>query len=419
MQISQLPKNPKTSFQGIVPPYKIEQGLVYPISKCLEDSDILRISSKRTLLPMGEGQSGIAFDMQDFILKVFKQKENFRSAVKRWCDEVRNLDCLRDLCIKYDDPNYLHNTQKGFLGLKFLDKYYLLSSKVEGKSPHPSENRFNKENLSALVEILTRMDKGMYGETILHTDLRAANVKITDNDAGLIDFGTVAKVKLSGEKISNQIEKSNYSDNQKFILKLFTSDTGYNVGNMRSFEYDLLSHYFVNANSEEARRIFDMYIKLKADYHNEMSKFYVNEFRRTCNADFLQVSKEEEIHSRLLKSLSDDIRNTEIDRIQVNIMLRKVLNSIRFKTALKTEINMDEVFRYFNSVMNNLALRIKKSIELNDLDRICYFNNFKDRMLDYSEFVYDAVDKNPVRCKEVSTAKTSVFVKNKLLDELS
>ncbi len=413
MQISQPQK---TSFQGIVPPYKIEQGFVYPISKCLEDADILKISSKRTLLPMGEGQSGIAFDMQDFILKVFKQKENFRSAVKRWYDEVSNLDCLRDLCIKNNDPNYLHNTQKGFLGLKFLDKYYLLSSKVEGKSPHPLQNRFNKENLSALVEILTRMDKGMYGETILHTDLRAANVKITDDDAGLIDFGCVAKVKSSSEKISNRINKSNCSENQKFILKLFTSDTGYNVGNIRSFEYDLLSHYFVNANSEEAKNVFDMYMKLKADYHDEMSKFYVNEFRRTCNADFLQVSKEEEIHSRLLKSLSNDIRDTEIDRIQVNIMLRKVLNSIKFKMFSKIKVNVDEVFLYFNSVMNNLALRLKKSIELGDFDRICYFTNFKDRMFDYSEFVYDAVDKNPAKCKEVSTSKTSVLVKNKLLD---
>lgn len=408
----QISPTPKTSFQGIAPPYKIVKGIVYPISKCAEKGDILKISQIKYPLPMGEGRSGIVFDLKDFVLKVFKRQGSSHSAGKRWYVEVKNLDYLRDLCIKNKNPNYLHNTQKGLFGLKLFNKFYLLSSKVEGNNPNHLKNKFNKKNLSALVEILERMDKGMDGETFLHTDLRAANVMITDNDAGLIDFGSVVKIKIRGEKSSNWIDQSEYSNMQKFMLKLFTSDTGFNVGNLRSFEYDLLAPYLSAANKDEATKVFDLFMKLKADYHGKMSKFYLEEFNTTANPDFKLVSREEQIHSRLLKALPDDIKETEIDRMQINIMLRKVLNILKFKMPAK--VNMSEVFQYFNSIMNNLSLKIQKSVDTNDCDRICYYNNFKARMIDYSEFIYDAINNSSTDISQISTQKHSLLLKDKL-----
>lgn len=409
MQITPLNK---TSFQGIAPPYTIPEGLVYPISKCANKKALVEISRKYNSLPLGEGRSGIAFDLRGFVLKIFKHKESINPARNRWFVEIKNLDFLRDLCIKNNDPNYLHNTQKGLFGLKQFNKFYLLSSKVDGRNPNHLKNKFNKENLSALIEIFERMDKGMEGESLLHTDLRAANVMITNNNAGLIDFGNCFKIKIMSQKVSTWLDKSQYSNSEKFILKLFTSDTGFNVGNLRSFEYDLLSPYLDAANKYEAQRIFDLYMPLKADYHDKMAKFYLEEFQKTSNPDFKQASKEEQIHANLLKTLPDDIRETEIDKMQINIMLRKVLNTLKYRRAV--QVNMNEVFQYFDFVMHNLASRIHTSIESNDIDRICYYKNFKSRMINYSEFIYDAINNSPIELSKISALTPSVLLKDKI-----
>lgn len=43
------------------------------------------------------------------------------------------------------------------------------------------------------MEILERLDKGMDDTKILHPDLRAQNVHITDDNAGIIDVGVLLK----------------------------------------------------------------------------------------------------------------------------------------------------------------------------------------------------------------------------------
>ena len=146
MQISQVSK---TSFNGIKPAYKIQNGMVHPIEKCASIADIAQVSKKFDDIPVGEGRCGRVFQVGNSIIKFFKKFDDKNKMVEHWQNEVENLDTIWELCKQKNNPKYLHNTQKGFFGINLKDKFYIFSSKVDGNHPSPKYMQFNKENLNS------------------------------------------------------------------------------------------------------------------------------------------------------------------------------------------------------------------------------------------------------------------------------
>ena len=126
-----------TNFTGCRPPYKIPEGMVYPIERIATEKDIFQLSGQALKNVIGEGRSGIVYDLCSSVIKLFKDTAFPAPKERRWQAETKNLDFLRDLCIKNNNPDYLHNSQKGLFGINFHNKFFIFSSKVPGSFPLP------------------------------------------------------------------------------------------------------------------------------------------------------------------------------------------------------------------------------------------------------------------------------------------
>ena len=59
-----------TNFAGCRPPYKIPEGIVYPIEKIATENDILQLSQNSLKNVIGEGRSGIVYDLCSSVVKL-------------------------------------------------------------------------------------------------------------------------------------------------------------------------------------------------------------------------------------------------------------------------------------------------------------------------------------------------------------
>ena len=303
-------KNFKTTNIGGLP--------VHPIirtPKLEEVQDILELNSK---IKIGEGTSGTAYEYGENVIKIF-DKILKKLAKKTLFSEMDNLASLSHLITKSGNENYLHNTQKGLFAFEKDKLPILVSSKVAGENPHPIEAPFNEKNLEAIVETLNRLDKGFGKTQFLQTDMRPPNIKITENDAGLLDFEYLQRVKLGDEKNIEktaktlpQLNKSNYT----FFLN--ESDTGFGTSNLRAFEYDTLAPYLYRSpNITQAQETFRNYIKLKSEHHLEMAHHYNKLQTELGDEIFKRMEAEEACHYMALKSGDKDSLHTEAATLQM------------------------------------------------------------------------------------------------------
>lgn len=400
-----------TNFTGCRPPYKIPEGMVYPIEKIATEKDILQLSQNSLKNVIGEGRSGIVYDLCSSVFKLFKDTAFPAPTERRWQAETKNLDFLRDLCIKNNNPDYLHNSQKGLFGINFHNKFFIFSSKVPGSFPHPQKNQFNKKNLTALIEILERLDKGMDETRVLHPDLRAQNVHITDDNAGIIDVGVLLKTPIpKGKTVLGQAGIEQPKSDREFVLLNFLSDTGYGTSNLKSFEYDLLSPYLDFADKQEAVKVFDLYMNLKSKFHEKTAYFYADLQEKTNEKIFENAAVEEFMHHELLEHLPADIRETEIDKLQINIFLRKMTQIAQ--NLVNNSINLKQISIYINKVIDRSIMKIQNAYLDKDMQRAYYYMNFKNQAEIASRlFRYNL--SNYV----ISPEKTSKFLPEKLLKD--
>ena len=372
----QIRPTTRVSFNGIAPVYKIAGGVVHPIEKCASDADIVIISKELDKKVLGEGRRGKVFDACDFVIKQFKKVIGNKTA-DEWQKEVNNLDSLWELCQKKNDPKYLHNSQKGFFGISLKDKFFIFSSKVKGDFPHPMSMPLNKENLTALMEIFERLDKGVDDTMFLHTDLRGRNILITEDDAGLIDFGSMFKLKFPSEKNSKWVDNPKNVEDltglQKFSYRIFASDTDYGVSNLKAFEYDLFAPYLTVAKKEEAQRVFDMYLPMKADYFAKRADFFYERFLNDKTDISKQIFCEEATHAKLLSTLPQDVKESEIDKLQLNLFVRDLLYITSYN--IQTRTNLSQMSDYIYDVLNKFHEKAMTAMISNDKDSYCYYNN--------------------------------------------
>lgn len=95
---------------------------------------------------------------------------------------------------------------------------------------------------------------------------------------------------------------------------------------MKSFEYDLLSPYLDFADKQEASKVFDLYMNLKSKFHEKTAYYYAELQEKTNEKIFENAAVEEFMHHELLEQLPADIRDTEIDKLQMNIFAENDTN---------------------------------------------------------------------------------------------
>lgn len=397
-----------TTFTGCRPPYKISGGSVYPINRIADEKDIVEISGRASKAILGEGKSGIVYDLCSNVLKFFKETAFPAPIAIRWKAETENLDLLRDLCLRHNNPDYLHDTQKGLFGINFRNEYFIFSSKVPGSWPHPQRNQFNEKNLTALMEILERLDKGMDNISILHPDLRGKNVHITNDNAGILDVGILFKEKLPKEKFV--WDGAEIRDQKSFTRMNFLSDTGYGTSNIKAFEYDLLGPYLDYADKNETNKTFDLYMGLKAKYFTNMYEHNLQKYDKTGNKIIQERAGEESCHAELLRKLPKDIKETEIDKLQIGIFFRKLMQISN--NSVNNSINLKHICSYIDKSIDKIIEKAQKACMQKDLERAVYYINAKNQTEIISELFRSSLAE-----KTIPYEKLNKMLPEKLLIE--
>lgn len=410
MQISPINK---TSFNGILPAYKIPNGIVHPIEKCASEADIVQISKDMGEKLVGEGRCGKVFEICDSIVKVFKKTVQLGEMQDNWQKEVNNLDTLWELCKRKNDPKYLHNSQKGFFGISLKDKFCIFSSKVEGQHPTPLEVEFNKENLSALMEIFERLDKGYDDVMLLHTDLRNKNVLVTKNEAGLIDFGSMLKIKFPIAKNMEWLKSAeNLTGLQRFVFRMFASDTDYGVSNLKAFEYDLLAPYLIMANSKQANELLDLYLPMKSEYYAKRADFFYDKFLDDKSEISKKIFCEEAIHSELLSKLPEDVKEAEIDKLQLGLFVRDLMY-ITSKN-LPVRANLAQMSEYIINATKKNNHKLYKAYLDDDREKGIYYDNCRVHIAYCAGYFDSILTKYKDRIALINTNKSMNLLRDKL-----
>lgn len=362
-------KNFKTTNIGGLP--------VHPIirtPKLEEVQDVLELHSK---IKIGEGTSGTAYEYGENVIKVF-DKILKKLAKKYLFSEMDNLASLSHLITKSGNENYLHNTQKGLFAFEKDRLPILVSSKVAGENPHPIEAPFNEKNLEAIVETLNRLDKGFGKTQFLQSDMRPPNMKITENNAGLLDFEYLRKIKLGNEKNLEETEKSLPTitkSNYAFFLN--ESDTGYGTSNLRAFEYETLAPYLYRSPSiTQAQETFRNYVKLKSEHHFEMAHHYNKLQTELGDEIFKRMEAEEACHYMALKSGDKDILHTEAAKLQMYSFLRWI--NLTAQKLNAPALNLAQIESFFDKERANYVQAINRAITNKDATKLYYYKNAKD-----------------------------------------
>lgn len=371
-------KNFKTTNIGGLP--------VHPIirtPKLEEVQDILELNSK---IKIGEGTSGTAYEYGENVIKIF-DKILKKLAKKTLFSEMDNLASLSHLITKSGNENYLHNTQKGLFAFEKDKLPILVSSKVAGENPHPIEAPFNEKNLEAIVETLNRLDKGFGKTQFLQADMRPPNIKITENDAGLLDFEYLHRVKLGDEKNIEQTAKTLPQLNKSnYTLFLNESDTGFGTSNLRAFEYDTLAPYLYRSpNITQAQETFRNYIKLKSEHHLEMAHHYNKLQTELGNEIFKRMEAEEACHYMALKSGDKDILHTEAAKLQMYSFLRWI--NLTAQKLSAPPINIAQIESFLDKERASYIQEIQRGITNKDAVKVYYYTNAKNTADEISNLI--------------------------------
>ncbi len=350
----------------------IRVNIIAETPKIEDIKDILDLSSK---IKIGEGDTGSAYNFKENVIKVFDKVK--KTAKKSFYTEMENLSSLKNLILKSGDENYLHNTQKALYGFEHNKVPFLISSKVEGENPYPTIAPFNAKNLEAIVEILNRLDKGYGKYRFLAPDMRIPNIRITENNAGLLDFEYLHKIKLGNEKNLELTEKAlPRINNSNFTLFLNESDTGFGTSNLRAFEYECLAPYLYRCPSAtQAKETFRNYIKLKSEHHYDMAKHYEKLGSDFGDEIYKTMEAEELFHSQLLKDADKDILHTEAAKLQMYWFLRLV-NLFSVKQDLPINLMQTQIF--IDKEQNRCIQAVHQSMTTNDYMRTYYYLNAKN-----------------------------------------
>lgn len=293
------------SFLGCKPEYYTNGIRVIPIEKDPTLAEIAKTidTTYEKDKFIGEGKFGKVYQVgEDLVVKRYMRKNN----------GMREIEVLNNL---YDSGFNLPRVQKGKYGFVMPDGYcYLVSDRIDGKKPHYILNQFNDENFASLIDLIFEFDKLHYDPekssyfTYIHHDLQSGNIKITDDDAGILDLDFLKKEYLHDSE--NKFVSDDYDYN--------FSDIPGCVSNLRNFEFLTLYPYYTQLFPFNKSEFFEKYLSLKSQYHKKMSDYLKSEYEKNPNAqELLKLSKSHKAHSDMLYYPDEDVFNVENMKIRL------------------------------------------------------------------------------------------------------
>ncbi len=352
------------NFSGIRPPYLKNGYLIKPIALDPTKGDIdSALYAAQTQNPIGRGLNGTVYPYsylgRDLVVKKYFPKEQCANQASA-DNEYNKLDMLYSAGVKNKD------IQQGLFSLVTPeDNEYLVSLRVNGLKPNIFNNRFNNKNLSKMVQLLGNLDLPRrncamsnlpyYG--LLHYDLALGNLLLDENNAGLIDFEYMKK-----ENLNRFFEED----------KRMTSTADCNLGdvcglpsNLRGFEYRTFLPYLIKTDKQEAKKLFDDYLKFKSNYHLQRFNFFKDEKTKTDSPALNRLAKKELAHSEVLSKLNNDTRKAEAYKMQI---ARFIYVQSPFEQNV-CEVNSRQINKYLDEALEFFEQRYDKFDEISRNDK--------------------------------------------------
>ncbi|MBQ3640396.1 hypothetical protein II906_00450 [bacterium] len=372
------------SFKGCVPPYFIGSTKITPIAKNPSPNDIekaIRTVQKEPCI--GSGLNGDAFFMgQDLVVKKYLNPE----AAKR---EISILDGM------YDRGVIIPNAQQGMYAFSGPEGDYLVSTRINGKTPNCITNPFNTANMTSLVNSLYRMDKlkqikdnAIQDESdeyfpyyvVMHYDLHDGNINITDKEGGILDFEFLNYYHLSQNMMRQKEGPQNACDCNFSDIPGITS-------NLRGFEYRTLSPYLFDMQKkcpEKIDKFFTDYLKIKSEYHYKREHDFMMEAREGGKSSELnwELAEKEHAHAEMLRKPTPEVIAAEKIKIQ---MADFIFTQSEFEGFIGRRINKKQIEEYVNKAKGFFYKKAEESSK-NKNERL-YWEDCAQLMRNWSDVI--------------------------------
>ena len=331
-----------------------------PIQKdLLKETDKFIKGEEDNVEKIGEGVFSKAFTFFKFDNIVIK-------ASKIVDDFMQEMQALKNL------PATLSHSQQ-FAARAYDDqtnKYYILSTKVEGDSPDPFMTPWNRRTLKNLFTGLFEMDKaGIY-----HGDLNNGNIKINESgDVNFIDFQWSTKLD----------ENEFFENNNVQCMPDFIQ-----LQNAQMLEMAEIPFYLSKMNNEdEAKEFMSEYLRGKSKYHGKRNDNLYNITRfwqhysqvPTINKGLKYELAQEDV----FRSPNKNIMKLETLKIQFLSAFREASKYLDPNTPVKNILAAPSSYLYALSCVKALKNEIQNqkivsSINSKEADYLTGLNEFAD-----------------------------------------
>jgi len=287
---------------------------------------------------LGKGVFGEAYSLDKFpdivIKQAFNKQEDFIQEEKNLTSIPKYLKVQKFVARAYDDIE---------------NRYYLLSTKVNGKSPDPKSNPWTVDHLKDLFETFNQLDqKGIY-----HGDLNNGNIKLTENgQIRLLDFQWTIK------------QNTLFSENERSITP------GYMLlENAQMFEMAAIPDYITKIGDRyKAKEFFKTYIKEKSKYHKDRYDFIKNYIENSYNYSLYNknikvAEKIESAKGSVFSNPTDDILKTEAKKIQFLSAFREAYKCIDQNVPNKNIIPASASYLITMSAIQDFKKQVLKEQE--------------------------------------------------------
>ncbi|MBQ7763850.1 hypothetical protein IJ384_00630 [bacterium] len=345
---------------------------------------ILEISNKYKHL-----ESTLLSEIKQFV----KNQTNASSIGKGLFSEVFQFDKLKGFVIKKpfgkDNLNREANTLKAlpsslpnsqqFVARAYDDetyKYYLISTLVNGKSPHPVLRPWTKDSLRSLFNGMQELDKkGLY-----HGDLNNGNLKINrDGDVNFIDFqwGTITP------------QNRFYENNSEQIMPNFMP-----IQNSQMFEMAEVPYYLKHVdNSIQGKKFLTDYLSEKSRYHKaRLNNIYTTTQNWAYSTEIPNIEKAKKFEAaqeEVFRSPSEKILNLETLKIHFLSAFREASKYLDANTPHKNIIPSGTSYLYVLSTLQGLRKKIAEVKKSSYGKMIDYING----MTDFADYWYNNLTK--------------------------
>lgn len=297
--------------------------------------------SKKNAQFLGSGISAEAYilkKMPEVVVKqAFDKKETFE-------DEQKNMNLM---------PSGLDNAQK-FVARAYDDeenRYYLLSTKIEGKCADPQTMPWTRKHLKSLFDGLLKLDKsGVY-----HGDLNNGNMKLTnEGNVNFLDFQWTHKISDSYA----------FEEKEESILPGFIY-----LENAQMFEMAELPYYLRNINdTSQAKQFFKEYLQEKSDYHRNRYD-YINANYFINYSDVVKAKKFEKAQAVVFENPSEDVIKTEAKKVQFLNAFREAYKRIDKNVKDKNILTAGSYYLLAMNMVQDFRHEVQKNTKAIPLEK--------------------------------------------------